>query len=247
MDMPRRLSRPRMGRPFPVSLGSSGGATRRFAMAAGLASLLGAAAAGSAPAPDPSAGAALPRILSETKVTFAPDGSHTIEVFHPSTDGLSPRSLTVSGGCTGPLEAFFDAPVGAAEANEVCFSGTGTIELSDVARPGGGTWSGVIQSYLTQASAGYFSVDAAGDSRCSAFGVTTTQTNLAESDANALYLTVGPSACPILRCKTGYFYCGTDCGYEKQECIVDSACNPPPNIPPALRYDWCCEHMDTCP
>ncbi len=51
----------------------------------------------------------------------------------------------------------------------------------------------------------------------------------------------------VLQCKAGTYHCGTYCAAGlKQECLPVSGCNPPPNLPASLKYDGCCEHLDTC-
>ncbi len=167
-------------------------------------SMVGAGCGAEAPAP---AGAADEQMVSRAVVHFAPDGTYTIQYSEITAaeqqeelaararaqmapvDGLgqAAEAITQDGSCTSSDDWFFDEPVGMTPVNEVCFTGTGTIDLSTVAR-GSGNWAGAIQSYLTQAYLGHVN----GGGECFNFPIKTVQTN---GSLGLTDLTLGSSCC----------------------------------------------------
>lgn len=174
-----------------------------------------------------------------THVHLSPDGNHTIKVDTvPAVDSVSPQSIMVDTTCTSSEDWFFDGS--SCSGNELCLSGTGTLDLSTVA-DGSGTWKGVIQAYESQLSDGYFSASSDGYTKCAQFGMTSSCTAAPDAAANIDYVNLGYT-CPILNCGTGKFLCSEDCdGYLKQECFLDSQCGTGCN-----RNLYCFQHM-TCP
>jgi hypothetical protein len=181
-------------------------------------------------------------------VTFAQDGTWSLAVQSSGDGGPKAGGLTVEAACNAPLEAFFDQPVGAASTNELCFSGTGTIALATIPKPGGGTWAGAIESYVTQANAGYVSMDATGYDFCAPFAEALVQTNLVGASAKLGYLTIGPAACPVPSpplCTSAEWLCKAECpsGLEER-CIAKAGC---PATPPGVTVqNWCCAHELRC-
>lgn len=155
-------------------------------------------------------GSASEQLVSRAVVHFAPDGTYTIQYSEITsaeqqaeltararanlapteapTDGLGTavEAITTDGSCSSSDDWFFDQPVGVTPVNEVCFTGTGTIDLGTVSR-GTGSWADAVESYLGQAYNGHFS----GGGECFSFPINSTQTNTIGLED----LTLGSACC----------------------------------------------------
>jgi hypothetical protein len=182
-----------------------------------------------------------------TIVTLLPDGTHTTRVEPaPGGDGLATESLTKAGGCPASSDWFFDEPGG--QGNEICFSGTGTVDLSTFA-DGTGTWAEKIASYTTQASDGYFSANTTGTENCLALPADAVAADVPTLTCSGRYLTLGaacPAAAPPLVCPTGDFPCTIRCPNACGSSNWLQSCHPLSVLKGAQQDPWCYENV-RCP
>jgi hypothetical protein len=171
-------------------------------------------------------------VATRTVVRIAPDGTVTQSVesiteaeeawrtaARASADenvtlglGTAAEALSVDGSCTSSDDLFFDEPVGVA-ANELCISGTGSVDLATLCRGVGctGNWNGAIQSLTAQATNGH-SMTSDG-LECSDFAQSATQKNGWTNEI--LYL--GSSCCAPTQ-----IWCG--CGGEFPQSACEANC-----------------------